>query len=160
MPDDQIRREATTGMGDDAMRHYLPDYTRYGISRRRYEELRGFCLQYPEWKAIASSLLGVGAQGYSDMPHGTEVSDPTARLVEKREAVVRKIELVERVARMVGGGRWYAALIQHCCMGMAWDHIDPLLMPTSRRNDFYKRRREFFILLDAAIDTPGAIFPR
>ena len=132
------------------MRTYHPDYSQYGISRERYNELRAFCRQYPEWKSMAASLIGVGAQNYNPMPRaGGTVTDPVARLVEKREALVRKIDLVEGVARKVDEGRWYSALIQNICLGLALEYIDPILMPTSRRNEYYKRRREFFVLLDA-----------
>jgi len=135
------------------LRTYHPDYTKVGISRERYNELRAFCLQYPEWKSMASSLIGVGAQNYNPQPHaeGT-VSDPVARLAEKRETLLKKIDLVEGVARKTGSGAWYSALIQNCCMGIALEYIDPVLMPTSHRNEFYRRRREFYVRLDQALD--------
>lgn len=131
------------------MRTYHPDYTKYGISRERYNELRAVCRQYPEWKSMAASLLGVGAQNYSQQPHGTDVADPVARLVEKREALLHKVELVESAARAVDEGRWFDALIQNCCMGIAFEYIDPALVPTSRRNEYYRRRRKFFVYLDS-----------
>lgn len=107
------------------MRNYLPHYAKYGIPQPRYNELRNFCLQYPLWQAEAKSLLGVGAQRYSSMPHGSGVGDPVARAAEKREQLLTKIELVERVARSVEGGKWYTALIQNCCMGKGLSYIDP-----------------------------------
>lgn len=131
------------------MRTYHPDYTKYGISRERYNELRAVCRQYPEWKSMAAGLLGVGAQNYSQQPHGTDVADPVARLVEKREALLHKVELVESAARAVDEGRWFGALIQNCCMGIAFEYIDPVLVPTSRRNEYYRRRREFFVYLNS-----------
>ena len=133
------------------MRTYHPDYTKWGISRERYNELRAFCRQYPEWKAAAASLLGVGAQSYSAGSRGSDVPDPVARLVEKREITLRKIDTVERVARMVDNGRWYAVIIQNVCMGRALDYIDAALMPTSHRQEYFRRRREFFILLDTEL---------
>lgn len=130
------------------MRNYQPDYTDFGISRERYRELLAFCRQYSEWKAEAGSLLGVGAQRYSSMPRGNEVSDPTYRAAVRREHLLDKIALVESVAGEIDGGRWRAALIQNICMGRALRFIDPVIMPTSRRNDFYHQRRLFFIVLD------------
>jgi hypothetical protein len=132
------------------MRTYKPTYEKYGISRERYNELRAFCRQYPEWKSEASSLLGVGAQQYSDMPHGSDVGDPVARAAMKRLYLMEKIAMVERVAGQVDGGRWYAALIQHCCMGRPLRFIDATVLPTTRRNEFYLNRRLFYIALDAA----------
>lgn len=130
------------------MRNYQPDYTDFGISRDRYRELLAFCRQYQEWKAEAGSLLGVGAQRYSSMPHGTDVSDPVFRVVLRRENLLAKIQLVEDVAQAVDNGRWRAALIQNICMGKALKFIDPAILPTSRRNAFYQQRRAFFDLLN------------
>ena len=134
------------------MRNYLPDYTDFGISRERYRELLAFCRQYSEWKAEAASLLGVGAVRYSSMPRSTDVGDPTFRAAARRERLTAKIALVERVASEVDGGRWRAALIQNICMGRALRFIDPVILPTSRTNDFYRQRRAFFVLLDQEMD--------
>ena len=130
------------------MRNYVPHYAKYGLPTARYNELRAYCLQYPLWRAEAVSLLGVGAQKYSSMPHGSGVGDPVARAAERREKLTRKIDLVESVARSVEDGRWYTALIQNCCMGRGLTVIDPAVLPTSNRNAFYHARRMFFILLD------------
>lgn len=130
------------------MRNYIPHYQRYGLSAARYNELRSFCLQYPLWKAEAGSLLGVKGQQYSSMPHGSGVSDPVARAAERREALLGKIDLVERVARAVEDGRWFAALIQNCCMGRALSVIDQTILPTSNRNAYYVARRAFYLALD------------
>lgn len=134
------------------MRAYIPDYSKWGLSKRRCRELWAFCSQYPEWKSEAASLIGVGAQQYSTMPHGSDPGDPVARLVEKREALLKKIDLVESVARAVDGGRWFAVLIQNCCLGKPLEYIDQALMPTSNRNEYYQRRRAFYLLLDEARD--------
>ena len=130
------------------MRNYPPHYAKYGLSKARYNELRAFCLQYPLWQAEAKSLLGVGAQQYSSMPHGSGVGDPVARAAERRDHLLRKIEMVERVARTVEHGKWYTALIQNCCMGMGLHFSDPASLPTSNRNAYYKARRLFYLALD------------
>ena len=134
------------------MRTYQPDYTDFGISRDRYRELLYFCRQYQQWKAEASSLLGVGAQQYSTMPHGTDVSDPVGKAVQRRERLIGKCLIIERIADRIDGGKWRAALIQNICMGKALHFIDPVILPTSNRNEFYKQRRQFFILLNEELD--------
>ena len=131
-------------------RYYEPNYTRFGITRERYRELLNFCRQYPQWQAELRSLSYLGAQQYSDMPHGTDVGDPVARMVERRDRLREKIDLVERVARTVDGGRWYAALIQHVCMNRPLHYIDQTLLPTANRNAFYEQRKAFFVLLNIA----------
>lgn len=140
------------------MRDYRPNYTEYGISVERLKELRAYCYQYPEWLAEANSLVGVGAQKYSDMPHGTDVGDPVGRAVERRAVLLNKAATVQRVARTVGEGRWYTALIQHCCIGKSWDDIEKALMPTSNRNEFYKIRRMFYLLLHVTLDEEAQQF--
>ena len=130
------------------MRTYIPRYAKYGIAPARYSELRAFCLQYPLWQAEAKTLLGVGGQRLSSMPHGSGVGDPVARAAERREKLLAKIDLVETVARAVEGGKWYAALIQNCCMGRGLYYIDPAILPTSNRNAFYQARRMFYLILD------------
>lgn len=130
------------------MRTYQPHYEKYGIPAARYRELKAFCLQYPLWRAEAESLLGVGAQNYSAMPHGTDVGDPIFRAVMRRERLLQKIDMVEDIARTVDGGRWFAALIQNVCMGRSLSVIDPTLLPTSNRNAYYLARRMFFVRLD------------
>ena len=128
-------------------RTYTPDWTEYGISRERYRELLHMCHQYPEWKAEAASLLGVGAQQYSTMPHGSEPGDPVGRAVARRERLLAKCTLIEHVADLADGGRWRTALIQNVCMAKPLHCIDPVILPTSRRNEFYRARRMFFIEL-------------
>ena len=134
------------------MRNYIPNFTDFGISQDRYRELLWFCRQYQEWKAEAASLLGLSAQQYEQRPHGSDVGDPVFRVAVKRERLLAKIELVESVAEEVDGGRWRAALIQNICMGRALKFIDPVILPTSRRNAFFQQRRLFFIILDKRLD--------
>ena len=146
------------------MRTYLPDYSDIGIDRDRYRELLYHCRQYVRWKAEAASLLGVGAQQYSTMPHGSEPGDPVGKAVARRERLIDKCRTVERAAEQVDGGRWRAALIQNICMGTALYLIDPVILPTSRRNEYYKAKRQFFAILDDVLenhkdDTRGAHLP-
>ena len=131
-------------------RTWVPDWTEYGISRERYRELLAFCHQYPEWKSEAASLIGIGAQNYEERISGGDVPSQVVRQAERRELLVDNINLVERVAGLVEHGAWYAALIQNVCMRKPHACIDPAIMPTSRRNEFYRARRTFFVLLNEA----------
>ncbi len=130
------------------MRTYKPQWSDYGISRYRYDELTAFCRQYPEKKAEAASLLGVGSQRLDGMPHGTDVGDPTGRVVERRERLLSDIALIEKCAAQVDGGRWYTALIQNICLRKGYPYLDAEIMPTSNRNDFFKVKKRFFTVLD------------
>ena len=133
------------------MRTYVPGG--WEISKERYLELRAFCRQYPQWRVEADSLLGVSGARLDDMPHGSDPGDPTGRTVERREALMDKIGMVERCAAAVSDGTWYKALMLNVCNGMAWEVIrdlHPEMLRTSSRNQFFKARRVFFNLLDKA----------
>ena len=127
---------------------YLPCWKQIGISADRYRELLHFCRQYPEWKTEANSLLGIRAIKMDGQPHGNGVSDPVAMAAEKRERLMSKIEIVDTFARAIDGGEWYAAIIQNVCIGRPYEQMDRALMPTSDKNAYFKRRREFFELLN------------
>ena len=130
-----------------AMR-YLPCWQQIGISKDRYQELLHYCRQYPEWKTEANSLLGIRAVKMDGQPHGSGKSDPVAMAAERRDRLLTKIKMVDDCAREIGGGEWYAAIIQNVCMGQPYSKIDITLMPTSHRPDYFARRREFFELLN------------
>ena len=129
---------------------YLPCWKVIGISQDRYRELLHFCRQYPEWKTEANSLVGIRAIKADGMPHGSGKSDPVAMAAEKREKLMEKIAIVDNCAKAVDGGAWYASIIQNVCIGKAYEQMDRALMPTSDKNAYFKKRREFFELLDKA----------
>ena len=84
-------------------------------------------------------------------PHGTGVGDPTAALAEKRERFLKKVELIDSCAGAVDSGSWAKALILNTCYGQSWSMLDPVILPSSNKNTFYMRRKEFFILLNEQI---------
>ena len=114
----------------------------------RYRELLHFCRQYPDWKTEANSLLGIRAIKMDGQPHGNGKSDPVAMAAEKRDRLLTKIKMVDDCAREIGGGEWYAALIQNVCIGKSYEQLDKALMPTSFRQEFFSMRRQFFELLN------------
>ena len=85
-------------------------------------------------------------------PHGSGKSDPTAMAAERRDKLLTKIKLVDDCAREIGGGEWYAAIIQNVCIGKSYEQLDKALMPTSFRNEFFSMRRKFFELLNKKTD--------
>ena len=131
---------------------YKPCWKQIGITVERYDELVGFCRQYPQWKTEAASLLGIRAVNMDGMPHGNGKGDPVAMAAERREQLLRKIGIVDECANKIDDGKWYTVMIQHVCMRKNFDEIDKTLMPTSDRNTFYKQRRKFFELLNMAKD--------
>ena len=127
---------------------YLPCWKQIGISQDRYRELLHFCRQYPEWKTEANSLVGIRAIKADGQPHGSGKSDPVAMAAEKREKLIEKITIVDECARAIDNGAWYASIIHNVCMGRSYEQMDRALLPTSDKNAYFKKRREFFDLLD------------
>lgn len=132
---------------------YTPCWKQIGISRDRYMELLHFCRQYRDWKLEADSLLGIRAIKLDGQPHGSSVGDPVASAAQKRERLMRKVDIVDECARTVGGGAWHAAIVQNVCMGKSYMYIDQTIMPTSNKAEFFRHRREFFALLNERVGT-------
>ena len=131
---------------------YTPVASQIGISKSRYLELLNFCRQYDDWKKEASSLLGISAIRIDGLPHGTGKSDPVARAAERRERLLAKISIVEGCAKASDDGAWFTVLIDHVCRKTAWKDLKREELPTSDANTFYRRRREFFDLLNKVTD--------
>ena len=127
---------------------YLPCWKQIGISASRYSELLHYCRQYPEWKTEANSLLGIRAVKADGLSHGNGKSDPVAAAAEKREKLLEKIAIVDECAKAIDGGDWYASIIQNVCIGRSYEQMDRALMPTSNKNAYFRKRAEFFRLLN------------
>ena len=93
-------------------------------------------------------MLGIRAVKADGLPHGNGKSDPVAAAAEKREKLLEKIAIVDECAKAVDGGDWYASIIQNVCIAKSYEQMDRALMPTSNKNAYFKKRAEFFKLLD------------
>lgn len=65
--------------------------TEYKLSKHRYYELKHFCLQYPEWKALYFDADGWSGNG-----------DTTSRDGIKRGDLKTYMDLIENCARLTG----------------------------------------------------------
>ena len=130
------------------MRNYVPAWEKIGISKERYLELLHFCRQYDQWRRDAASLVGIRGMAMDGQPHGSGVGDPVFAAVEKRNAILAKMETVERCALAVDGGIWFNALIENVCRAKPHGIIDQTILPTANRGAFFQARKKFFILLN------------
>ena len=76
---------------------------KWWIPKHRYYELKHYCLQYPDWKRLYSSLE-FKMEGAHITPGASKLSDPVGNLAGKRADIRREIELVERVCKDAGPG--------------------------------------------------------
>lgn len=121
--------------------------TPYGISRYEYDELRAFCRQYPDKLRDAARMINSGGHALTGMPSGGRCASCVERAAEKRERYLRDCDLIDSVAEMVDSGMYKRALIQHICYGVPYCRLDTADMPSSRRNRFFRAKRDFFQLL-------------
>lgn len=122
----------------------------YGITRKRYKELCGFCEQYPDWKLeLENHTSTIKCKQIDGMPYPPEghTSDPTAVLALKRNELQNKIKLIEDTAKEVDADLWSSIIKSVCYEHPFWYIRDIMQIPCSERS-FYDRRRYFFYLLD------------
>jgi len=120
----------------------------YGISEAEYDELNAFCLQYPEKKKILAEVrCPLQAQQYSDMPHGSDVGNPTERSAMLAIKLSTDTELIEQTAIEADCGIYQYILLAVTERGINYEILKACKDIPCGREYFYKRRRLFFYLL-------------
>lgn len=124
-------------------------YDDFGISKKRYKELCGFCEQYPEWKQKLKNQCFIQAVQYNDEPKPSNHNnaDTTAKHALLMLKMKKDCELIERVAHMASPEYW-ESIIKSACYEVSTTYLatwDDLYLSKSA---FYERRRYFFYLLD------------
>lgn len=121
---------------------------KYGISKKRYKELCGFCEQYPEWKRHINNYSYISpAFKTSEGRAIGNISDPTFNAAVKLEKYIQYCQLIEDTAKEVDADCWQF-LVDAICYEVPPKYlINVKGMPISIAS-FYNRRRYFFYLLD------------
>lgn len=120
---------------------------RYGISKYRYNELRAFCLQYPEWQAALKdirSLSGVATDG--EAVQGGTVGHPTESAALRSIRYTEKMRVVEQALKQTVGEdkNIYYPLLQSFTRGIRYENLNiPISRPT-----YFNFRTAFFVNLD------------
>ena len=121
---------------------------KYGISRKRYKELCGFCEQYPDWKkAIADYSFIKPAFKTSEVHASGGTNDPTYESAIKLDRYIDNCELIERVAREADPEFW-EFIIKSACYEVPLNYLISVEGMNLSQFPFYKKRRYFFFLLD------------
>ena len=131
----------------------------YGISRGRYKELQGFCLQYREKKREAADLesyavvvanSGGGSGGSSKISRPTETAAIRHYLKSKQAGKdCRMIEEAAMWAANAGGyKKAWLAIIRNVADGAGYDTLLAAYDLPFSVADFYGARRAFFHRLD------------
>lgn len=120
----------------------------YGISKKRYKELCGFCEQYPEWiEELKYKKDTMKSRIITDMPMGLNIGKATEDLAIRREELKKKCELIEQTA-IQADAELYQYIIQSVCYEMPFHYLKIGLKIPINQTDFYVARRKFFCLLD------------
>jgi hypothetical protein len=130
----------------------------YDISRGRYKELQGFCLQYREKKTKAGDLEayalavanGGGGGGSSKISRPTE-SAAIRHYQESRQAI-RDCRIIEEAAMWAASAGGYKqawrSILRNVTDGTGYDILRGIYVLPFSVADFYGVRRAFFHRLD------------
>lgn len=121
---------------------------KWRISKHEFYAALHFAYQYNDWKKELSSLMDMSkAIQYSDMPKGNINPDPVGDLVERRESLIRKIDMVERCAREADRELYEYIMLGVVNENVKYDNLYTLKGIPCSRNTYYDRRRKFYYLL-------------
>lgn len=124
------------------------NYEKYGISKKRYKELCGFCEQYPEWKKQIKDYSYIAPSFKTSEGRSIgNISDPTFNAAVRLEKYIDNCNLIEETAKEADAECW-EFLIKAICYEVPPQYLISVEgFPVSMRT-FYNRRRYFFYLLD------------
>lgn len=114
----------------------------YNISKKKYNELKYFCMQYDEKKKELSESYGLGAIISDGMPHGNTVGNPVEKKAIRNVMLQNDIDMIEQTA-IEADPEIYPYLIENVTEGNPYEYMS---VPSGRRQ-FYESRRYFFYLL-------------
>lgn len=128
------------------MKPELSEKNPYYIPKHRYYELYHFCLQYPTWTKAYAALEGL-AKRPTDLEKvkSSGISNPTAETAESAIWFANRISIVHQAIREVDSdGKLFNFLLYNVTLQLSYDAMDVQWgMPVSK-DEFYKKRREFF----------------
>ncbi|MBQ1208727.1 MAG: hypothetical protein IIX65_09370 [Lachnospiraceae bacterium] len=125
---------------------------KWKISAHEFYMAMHFAYQYHEWKKELTGLTDTSkAIQYSDMPKGSLNPDPTGDLVERREHLVRNIDIVESCARKADPELYEWLMLGVTNDGINYESLRTLKCIPCSRNTYYERRRKFYYLLSKQI---------
>jgi len=122
---------------------------KYGISKKRYMELRSLCEQYPEWRQIlADETSTVKSKVITGMPLSRDpMNNATESLAIRRAVYSSRCAIIENIAEKASK-ELNGFLIKSVCYGLPLNYLQTVEGLPYSRSRFYDLRRYFFYLLD------------
>ncbi len=131
------------------IRPVLSEKNPYWLEKHRYYELKHFCLQYPIWKKLYSSLETGNIRSVDLMMYTAgdkNPSDPTAKCAMAKVFYSERMNMIERVAQetdsMLGN-----YVLKAVTEGWSYDILKARLEIPCCKDVYYDLYRRFFWLL-------------
>lgn len=120
----------------------------YGISKKRYKELSGFCEQYPEWKKeLAMKNSTLRSPQITGMPVSHNNADATGDLAVRRAMLEEKCRIIEETAKEASE-ELYEYIIKAVCYEVTVPYLLTYENMPCGKSAFSDIRRYFFSLLN------------
>ena len=130
-------------MGTD-IRPEISKKSKWWISKHRYYELKHFCLQYPEFKQLYLSAIGVKPSEI--VRTDPEWSDPTGRSAMIRDKYLAKMRLIEQCC-YAASDEIGSYILKAVTEGVSYVGLKMMYDIPCSRDMFYDRYRKFFYIL-------------
>lgn len=122
---------------------------KYGISKYRYNELRYFCMQYPEWKdELRYNTDTVKSKEITDMPMGGERHNQIEELAIRRVELQRKCNMIEEAAQEADNAIKDYIIKAVTNDGITFTYLQNIMGIPCGKTYFYEKRRKFYYILD------------
>lgn len=134
------------------IRPELSKKNKYWIDKRRYYELKYFCLQYPLWKHAYDILDGTRLSSYDLTSVANSLpGDPTGKCAEERLIYLERMILIEQTANKADPdlGEYILAAVTQ---GLTYETCKTRFDIPCSRDTYYDRYRKFFWLLNKVRD--------
>ena len=122
---------------------------KFGISRKRYKELCGFCEQYPEWKSALKDYSFIKGVSYDPSPKSitNSINSPVEDAAIKMDRYISNCSIIEEAAKKADPENW-EFIIDSACYELPINYLITVKGMNLSQFPFYKRRRYFFYILD------------
>ena len=130
------------------IRPVISDKKKYWVDKHKHYELKHFCLQYPTWKKLYSSLedSNIPLSMIDRFPSSNIPSDPTAKRALAKAYLAEKIDLIERIA-IETDSYLYRYILRAVTEGLSYTQLNAKYDIPCGKDMYYDRYRKFFWLL-------------
>lgn len=127
---------------------------KYGISNRRYNELKNFCYQYPEWRRfLTDSKDTVKGNQIQISPHVKgQYSNPTEELAIKRLRYEKFCKMVEDTVRECSTVLYPYIIKDLTDENITFQYLKTVMEIPCSKKYYYQIIMQFFRLLDKKRD--------